>query len=68
MDKAAPLPPLRNQMPAWNRAAKLAHEWDLNWQEVATQQDDGSQEMVRQYVSPEAERQHFAAFETDLRK
>jgi DNA polymerase I len=30
MDKAAPLPPLRNQKPTWNRAAKLAHGWDLN--------------------------------------
>jgi DNA polymerase-1 len=30
MDKAAPLPPLRNQKPTWNRAAKLARDWDLN--------------------------------------
>ena len=30
MDKAAPLPPLRNQKPTWIRAAELAHDWDLN--------------------------------------
>jgi DNA polymerase-1 len=30
MDKKAPLPPLRNQKPSWDRAAKLAHDWKLN--------------------------------------
>ena len=30
MDRAAPLPPLRNQKPTWPRAAKLARGWDLN--------------------------------------
>jgi DNA polymerase-1 len=30
MDKAAPLPPLRNQKPTWGKAAKLAREWQLN--------------------------------------
>jgi hypothetical protein len=30
MDRAAPLPPLRNQKPTWTRAAKLARGWDLN--------------------------------------
>jgi DNA polymerase I len=30
MDKTAPLPPLRNQKPTWDKAAKLAHRWKLN--------------------------------------
>ena len=30
MDKAAPLPPLRNQKPTWVKAAKLARGWKLN--------------------------------------
>ncbi len=30
MDRAAPLPPLRDQKPTWTRAANLAHGWDLN--------------------------------------
>jgi DNA polymerase I len=30
MDKKAPLPPLRNQKPTWERAASLAREWQLN--------------------------------------
>jgi DNA polymerase I len=30
MDKKAPLPPLRNQKPKWEKAASLAHEWQLN--------------------------------------
>jgi DNA polymerase-1 len=30
MDKAAPLPPLRNQKPTWAKASALAREWDLN--------------------------------------
>jgi DNA polymerase-1 len=30
MDKAAPLPPLRNQKPTWGTAAGLAREWQLN--------------------------------------
>lgn len=30
MDRSAPLPPLRNQKPTWERAAKLAHHWQLN--------------------------------------
>jgi len=30
MDKKAPLPPLRNQKPRWERAASLASEWQLN--------------------------------------
>jgi DNA polymerase-1 len=30
MDKSAPLPSLRNQKPTWDRAAKLAHDWQLN--------------------------------------
>jgi DNA polymerase-1 len=30
MDKFAPLPPLRNQKPTWDRAAKLARGWELN--------------------------------------
>jgi DNA polymerase-1 len=29
MDASAPLPPLRNQTPAWNEAAALAREWEL---------------------------------------
>jgi DNA polymerase I len=29
MDASAPLPPLRNQTPAWNAAAALAREWEL---------------------------------------
>jgi DNA polymerase-1 len=29
MDGSAPLPPLRNQTPAWNAAAALAREWEL---------------------------------------
>jgi DNA polymerase-1 len=30
MDKSAPLPPLRNQKPTWDKAAKLARSWNLN--------------------------------------
>lgn len=30
MDKSAPLPPLRNQKPTWDRAARLARSWQLN--------------------------------------
>jgi DNA polymerase-1 len=30
MDRSAPLPALRNQMPTWERASALAREWDLN--------------------------------------
>jgi len=30
MNKKAPLPPLRDQKPSWDRAAALAREWDLN--------------------------------------
>jgi DNA polymerase-1 len=30
MDKRAPLPPLRNQKPTWEKAANLAREWQLN--------------------------------------
>jgi 5'-3' exonuclease len=30
MDATAPLPPLRDQMPTWARAAKLARDWELN--------------------------------------
>jgi DNA polymerase-1 len=29
MDASAPLPPLDDQTPTWERAAALAHEWDL---------------------------------------
>ena len=29
MDKTAPLPPLRNQKPTWDTAAKLARSWNL---------------------------------------
>jgi DNA polymerase-1 len=29
MDRSAPLPSLRNQMPTWNKAAALAREWEL---------------------------------------
>ena len=29
MDKTAPLPPLRNQKPTWDAAAKLARSWNL---------------------------------------
>jgi DNA polymerase-1 len=29
MDKAAPLPALRNQKPTWRKAADLAHQWEL---------------------------------------
>ena len=30
MDKRAPLPPLRNQKPTWERAISLSKEWQLN--------------------------------------
>lgn len=30
MDKAAPLPALRNQKPTWDRAAALVRDWQLN--------------------------------------
>ncbi len=30
MDRAAPLPPLRNQKPTWVKASKLARDWQLN--------------------------------------
>jgi hypothetical protein len=30
MDRSAPLPALRNQKPTSERAAKLAHDWQLN--------------------------------------
>jgi len=30
MDASAPLPPLRNQRPTWNKAAALARGWELN--------------------------------------
>jgi DNA polymerase-1 len=30
MDPAAPLPPLDDQTPTWDKAAALAREWDLN--------------------------------------
>jgi DNA polymerase-1 len=29
MDRRAPLPNLRDQKPAWSRAAALAREWEL---------------------------------------
>jgi len=29
MDKTAPLPPLRNQKPSWDKAAELARSWNL---------------------------------------
>lgn len=29
MDKSAPLPPLRNQKPSWDKAAELARSWNL---------------------------------------
>ena len=29
MDAEAPLPPLEDQQPTWNRAAALAEEWGL---------------------------------------
>ncbi len=29
MNKTAPLPPLRNQKPSWDKAAKLARSWNL---------------------------------------
>jgi DNA polymerase-1 len=30
MDPAAPLPPLHDQIPSWNKAAALARDWELN--------------------------------------
>ncbi len=30
MNRKAPLPSLRNQRPTWQKAAALAHEWELN--------------------------------------
>lgn len=36
-----------------------------NWSEVLIKRDDGTEETARQYVAPEAERQHFAHFQTD---
>jgi len=30
MDRKAPLPSLKDQVPTWAKAASLAHEWDLN--------------------------------------
>jgi DNA polymerase-1 len=30
MDRSAPLPSLKNQLPTWESAAALAHEWALN--------------------------------------
>ena len=30
MDRAAPIPPLRNQKPTWDRASALARAWQLN--------------------------------------
>ena len=30
MDASAPVPPLRNQMPTWDKAAALARSWELN--------------------------------------
>jgi DNA polymerase-1 len=30
MDRSAPLPSLKNQLPTWERASALAREWDLN--------------------------------------
>jgi hypothetical protein len=30
MDKSAPLPPLRNQTPTWDKATALARQWELN--------------------------------------
>lgn len=30
MDRKAPLPSLKNQMPTWAKAASLAHQWELN--------------------------------------
>jgi DNA polymerase-1 len=30
MDPAAPLPPLRNQAPTWDKASALARDWELN--------------------------------------
>jgi DNA polymerase-1 len=30
MNKSAPLPPLRNQTPTWDKAAALARQWELN--------------------------------------
>ena len=29
MDKTAPLPPLRNQKPSWEKAGELARRWQL---------------------------------------
>jgi DNA polymerase-1 len=30
MNRKAPLPPLRNQKPTWDKAASLCREWQLN--------------------------------------
>jgi DNA polymerase-1 len=30
MDRSAPLPSLKNQLPTWDRASAVAREWDLN--------------------------------------
>jgi exodeoxyribonuclease III len=30
MDRKAPLPPLRDQTPTWDKASTLAHKWQLN--------------------------------------
>ena len=30
MDRSAPLPSLKNQLPTWAKASALAREWDLN--------------------------------------
>jgi hypothetical protein len=30
MNKKAPLPSIRRQRPSWDKAAKLAHKWELN--------------------------------------
>jgi DNA polymerase I len=30
MDPTAPLPPLRNQAPSWDKASALARDWELN--------------------------------------
>lgn len=30
MDRAAPIPPLRNKKPTWDRASALARAWQLN--------------------------------------
>jgi hypothetical protein len=30
MNKSAPLPSLKAQVPTWRKASELAHQWELN--------------------------------------